>query len=242
MENHQQHRRVAEIRVEAYLAQYARMKFDVDPRTGGIKIPDSYSLYHCVWQSMSKWPSERWHVGVRRPVDAPEGNLLIHLPNRREEGGVWKNPRYWNYISPRHARLINRELKRLFDWEFHHYVEILLEYQPDITKKEAVARFARKYGLGIDSEDALLKNFQRHLRAVRILLGLKKRKNGENNVKSTSTSTTVLSCPRPPLLWLPESLGDGTHLGRGEGALLARAIAEGLESLGESRVVVDPSP
>lgn len=241
MENQQQHRRAAFVRVEPYLAKYARMKFGVDPKTGGIRIPDSYNLYHCVWQSMSKWPLERWNVGVLRRAEAPEGNLLIHLPNRREEGGVSKNPRYWNYISPRHARLINRELKRLFDWEFHHYVENLLEYRSDITKKEAVARFVRKYGLGIDTEDALLKNFQRHQRAVRILLGLKKRKIRENNVKTATTSTTVLSSPKPPLLRLSERLGDGAYLGGGEGSLLAWAIAEGLESLVESGVVVDPS-
>ena len=242
-----QKRRVAMIRVEPYLAKYARMKFGVDPSSGGIRIPDSFNLYHCVWQVMAKWPKRNWRIGFNRPAESPEGNLLIHLPNRRGEGGIRKNPDCWNYISPRHARLINRELKRLFDWEFHHYVEILLEYHPDMTKKEAVGRFIRKYDLGIDTEDALLKNFQRHERAIRIFLGLKKRKNTENRVKSTCTSTTVLSCQKPPFLAagngasrLSDGLDDSPHLCRGEGALLRRAIAQGLESLGESRVVVDP--
>jgi len=237
---HPQHRRTAVIRVEPYLARYARRKFDVDPSTGGIRIPDSFNLYHCVWQSMSKWPVERWHVGVSRRVDEPEGNLLIHLPNRRAEGGISKNPRYWNYISPRHARLINRELKRLFDWEFHHYVEILLEYHPDITKKEAVSRFARKYGLGIDAEDALVKNFQRHERSVRIFLGLKKRKSAENNVKSATTSPTDLSCRFAPSSGFTESLDDGSDL-CGRKHPLARLIAQGLESLRQSREECDPS-
>lgn len=239
-------RRTAEVRVAPYLAKYARMKFDADPKTGGIRIPDSYNLYHCVWQSMSKWPLERWHIGGLKRVDEPGGNLLIHLPDRRENG-FRKDPRYWNYISPRHARLIGRELKRLFDWEFHHYVEILLEYHPDMTKKEAVQRFARKYCLDIDCEDALLKNFQRHERSIRIFLGLRKRKYAENKVKSTRLSTTVLSCCRPPFrdagsgsLRLAEGLDDGTDLCRSEGALLAMAIAEGLESLGKSGIVGHP--
>lgn len=173
---HQQYmkRRVAAIRVEPYLATYARKKFDVDPKTGGIKIPDTFDLYHCVWHAMRKWPRERWHVGVSRPVDAPEGNLLILLPNRREEGGVRKDPRYWNFISHRHARLINHELKRLFDWELHHWYFQQLEH--GATKVDAVRSFIRYYGLSLDSEDALLKNLQRYKRTIGIFLGLKKHK------------------------------------------------------------------
>jgi hypothetical protein len=241
MNQQQSHsRRVAQIRVEPYLAAYARRKFPIDPITGGIKVPDKFDLYHCIWHSMSKWPLERWNIGVRRKADAPEGNLLIHLPNRRSEGGIRKNPLFWNYISRRHARLINRELKRLFDWEFHHYVEILLEYHPDMTKKEAVQRFAKKYALGIDCEDALLKNFQRHEKTIRIFLGLRKRKNAENNVKSASTSTTVLSCPKPPLSGFSDGVGDGLDLCRSEYPL-AGVIAKGLQLLGETRVERDPS-
>lgn len=233
-------RRTCSIRVEPYLAKYARQKFDVDPKTGGIRIPDSFNLYHCVWQAMSKWPMERWYIGVNRRSEAPVGNLLIHLPKRREEGGVQKDPRYWNYISPRHARLINRELKRLFDWEFHHYVEILLECHPDITKKEAVQRFVRKYALGIDTEDALLKNFQRHEHTVRIFLGLRKRKSAEKKIKIAPTSTTDLSCPKPPLLRFTDSLSDGPDLCRSE-CPLARLISQGLQKLGETRIKSDPS-
>lgn len=179
-----QNRRVVTIRVVPYLAQYARCRFEIHPKTGGIKIPDNYDLYHAVWHAMQKWPLERWAVGVRRPVDAPEGNLKIHLPNY-QEGGFRKNPLYWNYISPRRARVIGRELKRLFDWEFHHYVEVMLDYHPGMTKKEAVARFVRKYGLGIDTEETLLKNYQRHQRAENILLELNKPKTRKNNVKTT---------------------------------------------------------
>lgn len=248
MKYQSQHRRVALVRLEPYLAKYARMKFEVDPKSGGIRIPDSFNLYHCVWQAMSKWPLERWHIGVLRRSDEPDGNLLIHLPDRRENG-FRKDPRYWNYISPRHARQINRELKRLFDWEFHHYVETLLEYNPGtITKKEAVGRFARKYALGIDVEEALLKNFQRHERSVRILLGLRKRKSPENNVNSARLSTTVLSCRKPPFLGagngasgFADGLDDGTDLSWCKGALLTMAITEGLQSLGKSGIVGNPS-
>ena len=226
--------RTASISVEPYLATYAQKKFDIDPKTGGIKIPDKFNLYHAVWHAMAKWPLERWHIGVKRRVDNPQGNLLIHLPDCRE-GGVRKNPLYWNYISPRSARVINRDLKLLFDWEFHHYVEILLEYHPDITKKEAIARFAKKYALGIDTEDALLKNFQRHEKAVRIFLGLKKNKTSENKVKSTGLSPTDLSVPSG----LAYARHDGDDLCRSKDALRV-AITQGLQLLGESGVDCNP--
>ena len=216
-------RRTCSIYVEPYLAAYARMKFEVDPKTGGIRIPDNFDLYHCVWHAMAKWPVERWHVGVKRRVEVPEGNLLIHLPNRRPEGGFGKNPRYWNYIPPRSARVINRELKRLFDWEFHHYVENALLYGRGISKKEAVRRFAAKYALGIDTEDALLKNFQRHERKNRLFLSLNKR-------KIATTSTTVLSTPVPPLLRRPDTTADGSGL-CGSPNALALVISSGLEQL-----------
>ena len=219
----QQQRRTCSIHVADCLARYARQKFPVDPKTGGIRIPDSFNLYHCVWHAMAKWPLEYWHIGVRRRADLPEGNLLIHLPNRRSEGGVSKDTRFWNYISPRNGRIIAAELKRLFDWEFQHYVDNLIEYRRDIPKKEAVRRFARKYNLGIDSEDALLKNYQRYERRKRIFLGL-------NKSKITPTSTTDLSSRVPSLLRFPYGIDDSSEHNRGKESL-ERVITQGLEKL-----------
>ena len=61
-------RRVCAIRVEPYLATYAKMKFDVDPKTGGIRIPDSFDLYHCVWQLMSRRPQVRARTTIILPA------------------------------------------------------------------------------------------------------------------------------------------------------------------------------
>lgn len=170
---HQQYmkRRVAAIRVEPYLATYARMKFDTDQKTGGIKIPDSFDLYHCVWQLMERRPK-----GAEVPQDP---NLSIWLPARRGiEQVAQKNPAFWNYLSPRSARLIEKSLRRLFNWEFHHFCEDLISQ--GVCKKEAVGRFIRMYGLGIDCEETLLKNLQRHERTIQVFLGIKKRKNKKN--------------------------------------------------------------
>lgn len=164
-------KRVAAIRVEPYLAKYARNKFDIDPKTGGIKIPDSFDLYHCVWQLME-----------RRPKDAvlpDDPNLVIWLPSRRGvEGQPGKHPEHWNYLSPRSARMIEKSLRRLFNWEFHHYC--MEHVAAGMTRKETIGAFIRRYGLGLDCEDALLKNLQRHERTLRVFLGIKNRKNKKN--------------------------------------------------------------
>lgn len=166
MESPNPHPNTCRIRVEPYLAQYARRKFSVDAETGGIRIPCSYNLYHCVWHAMQKWPSVRTWMGLGRRADAPAGNLVIHLPDRRTpEDGLRKNPRYWNYISPRNGRLLAAELKRLFDWDLHHYVDDLAG---SMTRKDAVRQFCRYWGLSIDAEDTLLKNLQRRDRRRRL--------------------------------------------------------------------------
>lgn len=163
-----QRKRVASIHVEPYLAAYARKKFDIDEKTGGIKIPDIFDLYHCVWQVM-----------LRRPKDTvPLGNenLAIWLPARRGiDGMMQKNPAYWNYISPHGARQVEKQLRRLFNWEFHHYCEDRIA--GGMTKIDAVRSFAGQYALGIDCEDALLKNLQRYERTMCVFLGIQKRKN-----------------------------------------------------------------
>ena len=163
-QKYQKHR-VAMIRVEPYLAAYARRKFDVDPSTGGIRIPDSFDLYHCVWQMMEI-----------RPRECPpqkDANLRIFLPCRHTSPS--KHPEYWNYIPPRKQRVVEKALRRLFNWEFHHYCEDLIAR--GTGKVDAVRGFIRLYGLGLDSEDALLKNLQRHERTMQAFLGISRGKN-----------------------------------------------------------------
>ena len=159
--------RVASIRVEPYLAIYARKKFEIEPKTGGIKIPDTFDLYHCVWQVMMRRPKDTKPLG--------DENLTIWLPARRSIDGITqKNPAYWNYISPRGARHVEYQLRRLFNWEFHYYCEEKINQ--GITKIGAVRSFSAMYGLGFDHEDALLKNLQRYERTLCLFLGIKKRK------------------------------------------------------------------
>ena len=102
--------RVASIRVEPYLAEYARKKFAVDPKSGGIKIPYTYDLYHCIFNSMQKPPS-----GVVEPC---EGNLLICLPDSRMMP-VRKHPETYCYLSASSMTDIEQALRQLFNFDFH---------------------------------------------------------------------------------------------------------------------------
>ena len=166
---HQQYqkKRVAQICIKPYLATYAKKKFEIDPKTGGIKIPDSFDLYHCIWQLMERQP--------RHQADGSEQkvNLTIWLPFRRTTPS--KHPEYWNYIPPRKHWIIEKALRQLFNWEFHHYVEGLIT--KGTAKVDAVRSFIRYYGLGLDCEDALLKNMQRYERSIQAFLGIQKTKN-----------------------------------------------------------------
>lgn len=160
--------RIASIHVEPYLAIYAKKKFAKDPATGAIKIPDTFDLYHCVWQVMRRRPMDTKPLG--------DENLQIWLPARRcAEGVTQKNPAYWNYISPRGARHVENQLRRLFNWEFHHYCEENLAM--GVSKVDTVRNFIRQYGFSLDSEDALLKNLQRYQIAMSTFLNIKMRKN-----------------------------------------------------------------
>lgn len=144
--------------VPEYLAHWAVRKFEVDSASGGIRIPVRLDLYRLVWQLMEKRPVCVSWCGKSVLVDDVSGNLLIHLPCRRSVGGVRKNPRHWCWLSERSGRIIGRELKCLFDVDFHAYVDAA---PAGATRKELVRRFCRQYGLGIDAEDTLVKNLQR---------------------------------------------------------------------------------
>lgn len=154
--------RVAVIQVADYLARWAVRKFDIDPQTGGIRIPQTFDLYHCVWHLMERRP--------RNLTAEPVGNLKIWLPARRAEGHLaQKNPAIWNYLSPRRQHVVEQQLRRLFSYEFHMHVE--QELLRGVQKTEAVRNYIRLYRLGLDCEDTLLKNLQRHERALREFLG-----------------------------------------------------------------------
>lgn len=147
--------RIVTISIEPYLAEYAQMKFADGGRNGAIRIPYNSEFYHCVWEHMAK---RRVNQVVRT-----DGNLGILLPSRRlAEDGPVKNPAYYNYLSPVAVQMIERYLRRQFNYEFH---QLMLDNENNgrpVRQQDLVADFIRRYRLESISEDALLKSFQRY--------------------------------------------------------------------------------
>ncbi len=146
-------KRVASIRVEPYLAEYARRKFDVDPKTGGIRIPYTFDLYHCVYNQMSKPPREAGEVAG--------ANLRINLPDSRVMP-VRKHPEYWNWLSIAAATEIESCLRNMFNYDFHTVMMTNENLGRPRQQREIVDDFISEYCLTEISSDALLKNFQRY--------------------------------------------------------------------------------
>lgn len=161
MEKERYHRkRVCSIRVEPYLAEYARKKFDVDPKSGGIKIPYTYDLYHCIWNRMEKPP-----IGA---ADVEGANLKIFLPCRRTgaDGLPRKHPEYWNYLSPTSALEVETCLRQLFNFDFHQQMMDNEHLGRPRQQAEVVEWFLSRYGIRSLTSSALLKNFQRYRQRI----------------------------------------------------------------------------
>lgn len=164
-------KRTASVSVPDYMCHWARRRFTRHPETGGLMLPPKLDVYHVVWTEMSRWPRMVTWMGLSRYADEPAGNLVIHLPDRHHRaGGIRKNPRVWNYLSPRSHRAIARSLKEMFDEEFHTYVN--RKTSLGISRIDAVRSFSRAYGISIDSEDTLIKNYQRYLRKQSVTVNI----------------------------------------------------------------------
>ena len=164
--------KIVAISVEPYLAEYAQIKFHSGGRDDAVRIPYNSEFYHCVWEHMAK-----------RRADHPsqtEGNLRILLPSRRSPvDGPIKNPLYYNYLSPTAVMLIERFLRRQFNYEFHQMMLDNENKGRPVRQLDLVLTFIRKYRLQSISEDALLKNFQRYRQLLYPRTPRKYRKNNK---------------------------------------------------------------
>ena len=154
-------KRVVTIQIEQYLAEYISAKYCKDTVTGGVKIPSTTDLYFCVWENMTKQRSNQ--------PDVVNGNLRIHLPQRKVGviASPWKDPAYYNYLSPAAAKEIEAQIRRMFNFELHR---ILLENEEFGRQKrnlDVIYDFIRSYQLKSISSDALLKNYYRFRNRLR---------------------------------------------------------------------------
>lgn len=136
------------ITIEPYLAEYLRGKYN-NGSDEPFHIPDETDLYHSIWTLMVKRQRNQ------SPVD--NGNLTFILPERR----IGKDPKVYNYLSPRSVNLIEMEVRRMFNRELHIMMDENDMTGHELTNIDVVHNFLCSYGIESITEDALLKNFYR---------------------------------------------------------------------------------
>lgn len=136
-------KRTASVRIEPYLAEYIQKKLEIEPETGGVKIPYTTDLYHVVWNCMAKPDS---HHDVMQDC-----NLKIYLPSRRSkmDGHPGKDPAYFNYLSSNAAKKIEEHIRLLFNFEFHRLMIENEELGRPLRNQDVVDNFIRRYSLYI---------------------------------------------------------------------------------------------
>lgn len=142
------------ITIEPYLAEYLRGKFN-NGSSEPFRIPDNTDLYHIIWTLMAKRRSDQ------SPVD--NGNLTFILPERR----IGKDPLVYNYLSSRSARIIEIEIRRMFNRELHSIMDENDQNGHEFNNLHIVHNFLCSYCIESISEDALLKNFYRWRENIR---------------------------------------------------------------------------
>ncbi|MCD7851529.1 MAG: hypothetical protein LUH63_18535 [Parabacteroides sp.] len=140
------------ISIKKHLEEYLLGKFN-DCREGTVILPDQVDLYHVLFDLAS-----------RRPVSCPldDGTLEIALPDRR----IGKDPAYYNYLSERSQRILERRVEVMFWAELHDLIDYN-KHMYGIEYAESVFSFMRKYDITSITEDALLKNYYRWRDKVR---------------------------------------------------------------------------
>lgn len=136
------------IQIEPYLAEYLRGKYN-NGADEPLKIPDNTDLYHIVWTLMAKRQCNQ------SPVD--NGNLAFILPERR----IGKDPKVYNFLSPRSTKIIELEIRRMFNRELHLVMDENDQNGHELNNLDVVHNFLCSYCIDSISEDALLKNFYR---------------------------------------------------------------------------------
>lgn len=134
------------ISIKKHLEEYMRGKFN-DCREGVITLPDKTDLYHTLFDLTSK-----------RPASCPleQGTLEIALPARR----CGKDPAYYNYLSERSQRILERRIELMFWAELHEWIDYN-KHMYGIQYIESIFSFMRKFDINGISEDALKKNYYR---------------------------------------------------------------------------------
>lgn len=133
------------IEIRDYLAEYVRGKYN-NHEDGPVRFPDNLDIYHVIYDLMAKRPTN----GIDK------GNLEICLPDR----SIGKRPEFYNYLSERSIRIIERKLQIMFYSEVHEFFDDN-KHREGIDYIHSACLFLNKYGISTLTEDALIKSHKR---------------------------------------------------------------------------------
>ncbi|MPL74363.1 hypothetical protein SDC9_20235 [bioreactor metagenome] len=134
------------IHVHQHLAEYIIGKYGIR-MNNPVTLPDNIPLYHFLWDLMSKRPEGH-------AIDT--GNVELVLPDRRDG----KNPRIYNYISARGAKLLQFKIETMLWTELHDELDHN-KHRLGVEYIDTIHIFCNKYNITGISEDAMLKNYYR---------------------------------------------------------------------------------
>jgi hypothetical protein len=143
----------AKITIKPHLREYVIGKYSDFDVKKPVRFPEQSDIYVIVWDLLQKRPAN---------VFFDSGNLEIELAKR----DVGKNPLYYNYISLKGEKMIERKIETMMWAEFHDYVESESQMK-GIPYIESIHSFITKYGITSLSEDAMVKNYYRWRNKVR---------------------------------------------------------------------------
>jgi hypothetical protein len=132
------------IKIKPYLREFLLHAYGEEP----LRFPDSSDLLAFVHELRIKRPT--------RATGEPVGNLLLAIPFQKHG----KDPRQYNYLTPRSQRVIQNKVNTLFTATMNDYVArkvhvLGLEY------REAIELFIEEYGIdSISFEGLKQKNYR----------------------------------------------------------------------------------
>ncbi|MBQ6176006.1 MAG: hypothetical protein IJK29_02280 [Bacteroidales bacterium] len=154
--------KTASVHVKPYLAEYAMAKYPTDPANGGLLIPESDDLYHCLWSVITRPRRD----SRRHP--SPNLTFSLPCPSPNTLGSAWKNPARYNHIPLLSMIEIERCLQRQFDFELHRAMFENMESDHPVRQLDVALAFIRQYRLRSIGEESLLKNFSRYRNNLRL--------------------------------------------------------------------------
>jgi hypothetical protein len=152
------------ILVKPHLKEYVCGKYN-QFSSEKVMFPDNSDIYHLIFDLTEKRPAN---------VFFDSGNLEIVLPHPRGS----KQPEVYNYLSSRSQKMIGEKLELMFWADIRTYIDFE-RHKNGTSYIDSIFLFMKKYGIISITEDAILKNYYRWRKKVRI-----SEKRGYNSKKS----------------------------------------------------------